>query len=183
MRRFRECRSGSSAGRTDVRTEEPRLVVVCGLPGVGKTTVSRRIADRLACEILRTDVVRKELFEAPVYTDEETTAVYDELFERARSRIESGDPVVLDATFRKRSFRTAALGVAESMDVPFRLVEVVCEEPVVEERIERRDGVSDADFEIHLRFKRLFEPIEIEHLTVDNSATEAETLRQVDAAF
>jgi hypothetical protein len=52
------------------------LVVVCGLPGVGKTTVAGMVADRFGAETLRTDVVREELIAEPTYTDEERDAVY-----------------------------------------------------------------------------------------------------------
>ena len=37
------------------------LVVVCGPPGVGKTTVAGMIAERLGAARLRTDVVREHL--------------------------------------------------------------------------------------------------------------------------
>ncbi|MCF2241345.1 AAA family ATPase, partial [Halobacterium salinarum] len=47
---------------------EQRLVVVCGLPGTGKTTVSGHAAETLDAELLRTDVVRTDLFPEPDYT-------------------------------------------------------------------------------------------------------------------
>lgn len=159
------------------------LVAVCGLPGVGKSTVARRIADRLGADVLRTDVVRKELFDDPEYTDAETTAVYDELLVRAADRLADGRSVVLDATFKTRDRRLEAREVAEGLGCEFRLVHVDCEERVVERRIEARDGVSDADFEVHRQFREAFEPVELDHVAVDNSGSEAETRRQVDAAF
>ena len=159
------------------------LVVVCGLPGVGKSTVARRIGERIGAEVLRTDVVRKELFDDPAYTSEETTAVYDELLTRAADWLADGSPVVLDATFKTRGRRREAREVAEGLGCEFRLVHVDCEADVVERRIAERDGVSDADFEIHRQFREAFEPVELDHLAVDNSGSEAETRRQIDAAF
>jgi shikimate kinase len=35
------------------------IIVVCGLPGVGKSTVARAIADAVDGEVLRTDVIRQ----------------------------------------------------------------------------------------------------------------------------
>ncbi|CDK40417.1 AAA family ATPase [Halorubrum sp. AJ67] len=160
-----------------------RLVVVCGLPGVGKTTVAERIADHVDGRIRRTDVIRKELFDDPEYTDAETEAVYDELLARAREDIDAGDAVVLDATFADDWFRAEARETAAETAGAFDLVEVDCDEDVVERRIERRDGISDADFEIHLHFKELFDEVAGDHVVVDNSGTEAETFAQVDAAF
>ncbi|TKX73687.1 kinase [Halorubrum sp. GN11_10-6_MGM] len=175
-----------SAGPTSVDDDGAstgRLVVVCGLPGVGKTTVAERIAAHVNGRIRRTDVIRKELFEDPEYTDAETEAVYEELLARAGDDVEAGGSVVLDATFADERFRADARETAAELAAAFDLVEVVCDEAVVERRIERRDGISDADFEIHLHFKELFDEIAPDHAVVDNSGTEAETFAQVDAAF
>ncbi|ELZ39633.1 kinase [Halorubrum californiense DSM 19288] len=160
-----------------------RLVVVCGLPGVGKTTVAERIADHVDGRIRRTDVIRKELFDDPEYTDAETEAVYAELLTRAREDVDAGGAVVLDATFADARFRADARETAAAAAAEFDLVEVACDETVVERRIERRDGISDADFEIHLHFKGLFDEVASDHVVVDNSGAEAETFAQVDAAF
>ena len=160
-----------------------RLVVVCGLPGVGKTTVAERVAAHVDGRIRRTDVIRKELFDDPEYTDAETEAVYAELLARARDDVDAGDAVVLDATFADAWFRADARETAAAAAAQFDLVEVACDEAVVERRIERRDGISDADFDIHLHFKELFDEVATDHVVVDNSGTEAETFAQVDAAF
>lgn len=159
------------------------LVVVCGLPGVGKSTVAERVADRIDGERLRSDAVRKALFEEPSYTDAETATVYATLLDRARERVASGTSVVLDATFADARFRADAREMGESFAGAFTLVEVVCKESVVKRRIERRDGISDADFEVHLQFKQAFDDIETDHVVIDNAGPEAETLAQVDDAF
>jgi predicted kinase len=173
----------ASTAAAEDEASSGRLVVVCGLPGVGKTTVAERVADRVDGRIRRTDVIRKELFDDPEYTDAETAAVYAELLSRARDDVDAGEAVVLDATFADARFRADAREAAAGADAEFDLVEVACDEAVVERRIERRDGISDADFEIHLRFKELFDEVATDHVVVDNSGTEAETVAQVDAAF
>lgn len=160
------------------------LVVVCGLPGAGKTTVSEAIADRLEATRLRTDVVRKDLLDDPEYTPEETRRVYAVLLERARETVATDGAVILDGTFKRRYRRDDARATARSLGVPFRLVKVTCEEPVVRERIAGREGdASDADFEIHQLHREQFEPIEGERIVVDNSGPLAETMAQVDAVF
>ncbi|SFR31045.1 MULTISPECIES: AAA family ATPase [Halorubrum] len=175
--------SASPADAADDGASTGRLIVVCGLPGVGKTTVAERVAAHVDGRIRRTDVIRKELFPDPEYTDAETEAVYAELLSRAREDVEAGGAVVLDATFADARFRTQARETAAEAGVAFDLVEVACDEEVVERRIERRDGISDADFEIHLRFKELFDEVAADHVVVDNSGTQAEAFAQVDAAF
>ena len=175
--------SESAVPTADDAASTGRLIVVCGLPGVGKTTVAERIADHLDGRIRRTDVIRKELFDDPEYTDAETEAVYAELLARARRDVDAGEAVVLDATFADGRFRAKARETAAGTAAAFDLVEVACDEDIVERRIERRDGISDADFEIHLHFRELFDEVAGDHVVIDNSGTEAETYAQVDAAF
>lgn len=160
------------------------LVVVCGLPGVGKTTVAERITEETDGRLLRTDVIRKEILSNPEYTEEESRMVYDELFERGRETIESGGVAVFDATFQDEPKRERARELAAELETDFRLVKVECSKGVVKERIEsREDDASDADFEIHEMYRERFDTISVDHVTVDNSEGPEETARQVEAHF
>jgi len=109
--------------------------------------------------------------------------VYDELLARADRRLADGRRVALDATFTRRGRRRAVRDLAERVGCGFRVVRVDCEVSVVERRIADRDGVSDADFAVHRELREQFQPLEMDHVTVDNSGSEAETREQVDAAF
>ncbi|MCD2202721.1 AAA family ATPase [Halobacterium sp. KA-6] len=164
--------------------QQPHVVVVCGLPGAGKTTVAEHAAELLDAELLRTDVVRTDLFPDPEYTDAEMRAVYDELFERAAEIVRGGDSVVLDGTFQHRDLRDSVQNTADDLGVPATLVKVECEEAVVEERIRQRsDDESDADFAIHQQYRESFDSIEREHAVVDNSEGLDSTREQVDVLF
>jgi predicted kinase len=160
----------------------PTLVVVCGLPGAGKTTVAEEIAGRLDASLLRTDVVRTDLFPEPDYTDEEAAAVYAELFDRAAAALADGD-VVLDATFRTEAFRDGARAVAEDAGAEFTLVSVECADATVRRRIRARtDDESDADIAVYELFRDTYEPVEDPDVVVDNSGTLEETFAQLDDA-
>jgi Cdc6-like AAA superfamily ATPase len=100
------------------------LVAVSGLPGVGKTTVSGMVAERLGADRLRSDVVRKELYPEPTYDPAETEAVYAELLSRAGDRLGRGDPAVLDATFRRCARRDRVAALADDHGVDARFVRV-----------------------------------------------------------
>lgn len=167
---------------TDARARTPTLVAVCGLPGVGKTTVAERVAERVDGRLLRTDVVRKDLYPDPEYTEAESRRVYGELFDRARTTLEDGGSVVLDATFRRE--RERARSLAATTEAGFSLVRVECGEAGVRQRIaEREDDESDADFEVYATYRERFDPISVDHVTVDNSGTLEATYRQVDDRF
>ncbi len=105
---------------------ETHLVLVGGLPGTGKTTLARRLADRFGWAVLRSDEVRKETaglspteragaapFEG-IYTPESTADVYRELLHRAELALGSGESVVLDATWLDPEQRDAARAMARA---------------------------------------------------------------------
>ncbi|MFB6187358.1 MAG: AAA family ATPase, partial [Halobacteriaceae archaeon] len=128
------------------------LAVVCGLPGVGKTTIAKEISHQLDGVILRTDIVRKELFEEPTYSERETDQVYAELLSRAKNHLQEGNDVILDGTFRKQKFRKNAKEIANEEDVVFKLIKVQCDVELVQRRMqERTNDASDATFDIYRR--------------------------------
>jgi predicted kinase len=161
----------------------PTLIVYCGLPGVGKSVASAYTAENLEAERYRSDRVRKRLFPDPSYSREETDATYAELLRCARADLESGANVVLDATFQSNPYRERAVEIARDLDVDLRFVRVDCDVEVVRDRIEDRTGISDAKFEQHLQLRETFDPIERDHVTVDNSGSLEETYEQIDRAL
>lgn len=160
------------------------LVVVCGPPGVGKSTAAAAAGEQLDAALLRTDVVRKELFEEPDYDARETERTYAALLSRAGDRLAAGDSVVLDGTFRRRGQRDRAAETAADEGARFRLLRVTCEPAVVRERVRAREGdPSDADIDVYESVRAAFQPVDREHATVDNSGSRADTRRQVLAAL
>lgn len=142
------------------------MTIVCGLPGVGKTTTAREIAAQQDATIIRSDVVRKQLFPDPTYSRMETEQVYEAVLDRARAHLPS--PVVLDATWRRQRHRGKAIALAEREGVDHRIVKVECDEHVVKRRItERSNDASDADFSIYLQAE--FEPLVRDADIVDNT--------------
>lgn len=176
--------ANSAAEDVPNAARQARVVVVCGLPGAGKTTVSEHVSERVDGRLLRTDVVRTDLFPDPEYTDAEMRAVYDELFDRARAAVRDGDTVVLDGTFQHAADRERAESLADDLGAPFALVKVECSEDVVRDRIEARTGdESDADFAIHQQYREAFDALDADHVAVDNSGDLDGTLAQVDRLF
>ncbi|MFC7072170.1 AAA family ATPase [Halovenus rubra] len=157
------------------------LVAVCGLPGVGKSTVSSYMTERLDAVRLRTDAIRKELVDEPTYSDAERNRVYDELVDQANQHLTDGASVVLDATFTKVAHREQVKSVADDNDVSFQLIRVVCDEETVARRIESREDISDADLSVYRELKAEFDPITIGFDQVDNSETISQTHDQVDS--
>jgi len=159
-------------------------MVVCGPPGVGKSLIARAAADAVGAAVLRTDIVRQDLFEDPGYTDEEVRRVYADLRERARERLATGESVALDGTYRSVPLRDAVAETARSLDAPAAFLRVTCPESVVRERIAARtEDPSEAEFEDYRSIAAAFEPLERDHHAIDNSGTVERTEQQVHEAL
>lgn len=170
---------GQVGGADTVTTST--LVVVCGFPGVGKSTVSAAIVDRLGGTRFRTDVVRNDLFNAPDYTVEEERQVYDEICQRAREALRRHQTVVLDGTFYRQRYRDRASSIAVDAGSDLLIIRVDCDLQTVRDRISSRsDDESDADFRIHKLYRERFEPIERDYELIDNSDEIDETMRQIE---
>jgi predicted kinase len=155
------------------------------LPGVGKTTVSRALADHVDAWLVRTDTVRTDCVSDPQYTPSERATVYDEVFGRAREALDSDRSVVLDGTFQWRADRKRAVEIAAETGATLGIVAVECDESTVRDRIAAREGdASDADFAVYREIRAEYDPIRLPHATVDNSdglnTTEAQVAALVD---
>ncbi|MBD3210209.1 AAA family ATPase [Candidatus Micrarchaeota archaeon] len=159
------------------------LVIVCGLPGTGKSTLSQLLAGQLPAEHLNSDTLRKQMFKNPDYSEEEKEKVYHEMAVRAESLLSSGKNAILDATFYKRKYRKMMADVAGAQDAEVYRIECALPEKETRKRLEKRKelgkGPSDADYDVYQSLKDEFEPLEGKHLKIDCSADEEEALRKV----
>jgi hypothetical protein len=147
------------------------LIIVCGLPGTGKSTLARELAKCFSAVHLSSDLVRKEMMARPTYRPEEKAKVYDELVERVASLLAGGKSVIADATFYRRSLRGRLVEAAAKAGTTAHFVLCTLDEADVMDRMaaEEERGGSDADFSVYLRIKEEFEPLKAKHATVDCS--------------
>jgi predicted kinase len=75
------------------------LVIVCGLPGSGKSYFARALAERIGAKHLNSDEIRQHLFEDRSYSTREKIAVYRQMADLAFEYLEKDKRVVVDATF------------------------------------------------------------------------------------
>ncbi len=124
------------------------LVIVGGLPGSGKSTLAQGLSSSRGWTMLRSDDVRHEVTladEAPGhgyrkgrYAPQHTASVYQELLVKAGELLQSGDSVLLDASWSDAQMRLGAQQLAQrtSSDT----IELCCtvNRSVAEGRIEAR---------------------------------------------
>lgn len=142
--------------------ERPVLVLDSGLPGTGKSTLARRLAESARFQWIRSDAVRKELagpqsaepgsgdYQAGIYSAEWTDRTYSECLQRAVTALKQGNRVIVDASFGEDRRRAQFLQQAIELGVP--AVWLVCQASpeIVRKRLaERRNDLSDADWGVY----------------------------------
>jgi uncharacterized protein len=154
--------------------ERPALVLLGGLPGVGKSVLARALAETSGFVWIDTDMVRRELaaatdratgpapFEAGLYTPALTDKTYDECRRRARALLLEGKRVLIEASFRLDRHRAAFLEEADPLSVPALFLVCEADREVVRRRLQARPdrpspGPSDADWDIYRAMERRWE--------------------------
>ncbi len=147
------------------------IILFCGLPGVGKTTLAEALAPLVDdAVVLSTDKIRKELIPKPTYAIEEKSLVYNVMLLIAKYLHNAGVNCILDATFNTERSRRQAIDKVGTKRSQIHIVECVCPEDVTLARIKsRREGYSDADVSVYINMKRIYEPITEDHIVVDTS--------------
>jgi predicted kinase len=96
------------------------LVVMGGLPGSGKSTVSRALAEKLGAVLVQSDVVRMKLFPRErTYTAPEHAKTFAEVHRRIEAALQQGYHVVYDATNLKQRDRAGATKIADKYGVSY----------------------------------------------------------------
>jgi len=152
---------------------KPYLMVVFGLPGVGKTYLARRLAEKHLAMHLLSDSIRKQLCNVPVtehrfegygkglYASGVSQRTYAEMFNRAEMFLRGRISVILDATFTSEESRERCRQLAKKLNVPLLFIWVTCPEKTVVSRLRRRAnraGFSDANLTIYRIMKEKFIP-------------------------
>ncbi|VVC03803.1 L-seryl-tRNA(Sec) kinase [Candidatus Bilamarchaeum dharawalense] len=144
------------------------LIIICGLPGSGKTTAAKMISKHYSAVHLSSDIIRKQNLQKPQYSDEEKEKVYTEMAEQVEKNLKNGKNVVADATFYKAKQRDRFLALAEKAGTKGFVVICSLPESEIRKRIGKREkGPSDADFEVYLKLKKEFEPIAGRYLEIN----------------
>jgi predicted kinase len=122
----------------------PALVVLAGLPGVGKTTIARALAARMSAAVVRVDAIEAAIVRHGLDSHPVGSIGYAIAHEIASDCLRVGTPVVVDAVNPVAVARAGWRSLAASRAAPLTFVEVVLAEGA-EHRRRVASRVSDLD--------------------------------------
>jgi predicted kinase len=151
------------------------VLIACGLPATNKTETTEIIARRKGYEMLRTDIIRKEVLKGEDIFDEKVASnmdkrklVYDKMFSVASDLASQGKGVILDATFITQALRRRAAEVAARNNRTFIIQQTSCPQEYSLDKISKRSKEnyeSNALTEqAYLNNKKKFEPVDLDDL-------------------
>jgi predicted kinase len=148
------------------------LAVFAGLPGVGKSTLAGQVAAELPAAVLAVDTVDFTLQRYGVHETRPGFAAYGVVAALAEEQLRIGHHVIIDAVNPVRAARDLWIDLAERMQVPLRVVEVICGDDAehrrrVEARYESRDHEGIPDWVRVLERQAEYEPYLGPRLVVD----------------
>lgn len=142
----------------------PMLVVMSGLSGSGKSWVSGQLMAAMPAIRMRSDLERKRMsgmdeaqssasaIASGIYSHDMTRCVYARLSTTARTILQAGHNVILDAAFLHGAERDAALATARNCASGCVILQVTAPDKVMRARLRQRQAqgsdISEAGLEV-----------------------------------
>ncbi len=152
------------------------LIVLGGLPGTGKTTISRLLVQKRPATYLRVDAIEHAIIKSKGHRDVGSSG-YMVAYELAKSNLSLGIPVIADCVNPLEVTRQAWRELSKSVATSLIEVEVVCSDLVEHERrvTSRKadiDGFTLPTWEQVVT--REYEPWQSSQLVIDTTSTTAD---------
>lgn len=168
-------RADYPAAATTAPGAPPALVILCGLPGTGKSHFARALIDRAPAFVwVNSDYCRKRLVGRPDYSREEHQRVFAAMHALIAELLAAGRPVVFDATNLNEEVRRPLYAVADAAGVTPLLLRFTARPALVRRRMSERDAGqseashSDAGWAIYTRMADADGPAPRPHLLVSH---------------
>lgn len=164
------------------------LLIFCGIPGSGKTTIARLVANKLHSAVhIETDTIRSMVAHR-AYTGGESRFVYRSAAAVAGEALKAGYDAILDGTYVREEFREEPISNLAGLYKAQLTIHVACDIGVAYERnLTRSDKVPKESFvRLYSRFETPLNALRIDsdkvtpELASDAILTEIGRLRSQD---
>ncbi len=173
------------------RARPAALLLMHGLSGSGKTTVSRYLLEQLPAIRIRSDVERKRLYGVAldasaaadaghgIYNRTADQSTYRQLAVLAAGVLDAGYSVIVDATFLRRAQLDPFTELAGEHGVPCFVIDCRATESELRRRVAARQraraDVSDAGLEVLERQLQAYQPLAASGLDAELLVTGSDT--------
>jgi predicted kinase len=135
----------------------PKLILVSGLPGSGKSFFADKLSTRIGAEYLNSDRIRAGMHLRGKYTPADKSAVYEKMYQQTSGYLKENTSVVVDATFHRAAIRNRFFDLARERGVPVFCFEVWATEDLIKKRLSTPRSDSEADYKVYTMIKDEFE--------------------------
>ncbi|MFI5129129.1 MAG: AAA family ATPase [Chitinophagales bacterium] len=144
------------------------IIVVFGLPGSGKSYFASQLAKAIKAGYINSDQLRREMFTARTYSEQEKAAVYNVMLLKMKEAVGQNMSLVLDATFHKSETRETFIREMEGKGDIF-FIEVTADADIISERLKKERPYSEADFSVYKLIQQRWEPMTESHLVLEST--------------
>lgn len=175
-------RAHIALAKEQTQAASPAVLITHGVSGSGKTTATQPLLELIGAVRVRSDIERKRLHRLKpqartgsrigqdAYSADATALTYRRLLGLARSIVEAGYTVIVDATFLAHAQRGDFRRLAEALGARFLILDFGADEATLRARIVEREkqhaDASEADIAVLEHQLRTEEPLQPEEQSV-----------------
>jgi predicted kinase len=168
------------------------IIMMAGLPGTGKSTLARGLANRTGGSVLGKDEIRAAIFSEKdiEFSTTQDDFVMELMLQSARVLLDRNPSrkIFLDGrTFSQRYQIERVLQFADDLGQPWRIIECVCSDETARRRLEdERDPVHPAknrSFALYLEVKSRFQPVDHAKTLIDTDQSLELCVKQAQGAL
>lgn len=156
-----------------IKPIQPKLFLMHGFSGSGKSTVAKYAASTLEGIVIRSDIERKRHFVSEttsLYTEANITQIYQHLKDLTREILLAGYPIIVDATFLSSKHRQLFQNLSNELNVDYKIIDCDAPKSFLIDAVRQRalldpNNPSDAKLDVLERQLEKNDPLTQEELT------------------